>query len=440
MASGEDWTYMDTLRPPVYICLRRKIDCSDAGYRPMKLDGDVDKDEWRHVPWSEAFVDIEGRERKPVEHPLTRFKMMYDDEMLYIAAELLEPKVWGTITEKNSTLYHENDFEVFFNPDGSRHHYYEVEVNCLNTVWELLLHRPYKDGHSIENPFNLKSLRSAVHVDGVANSPETDCSRWCVEMSWSLAELEQFDKLRFHGEVLPKAPSIATVGDLRPAATTNCTVAGNVWRVNFSRVQYELETAVDPDTQQVQYQKVRDKREDNIVWAPTGVIDIHRPERWGYVLFSSEEELADGELELAGAMATYLEEQIAIERVLDAIYYKQRAFHAIYGGFASTMERLYTKPALRTSLDSSALPDDNVNEWTDAFPLSELLHQYQLDTPVISFDGDLDTDGRCPAACDQPDDTFNTPQDCSTAAGHHDATTISSQCSRLQTGTSLSGR
>ncbi|KAE9335216.1 hypothetical protein PF008_g13594 [Phytophthora fragariae] len=391
---GEDWAYMDSLRPPVYICLRRKV-ADGAGYEPMSLDGRVDKEDWAHVPWSDAFVDIEGPELKPVDHPLTKFKMMYDDNTLYVGAELLEPKIWGTITEKNSTMYHENDFEVFFNPDGSRHHYYELEVNCLNTIWELLLHRPYKDGYSIENPFNLVSLRSAVFVDGRTNSPETECVRWCVEMSWSLAELQQFDKLRFRGEAgesltgraTPRPPS-ASGHTSRPAVTTTNTVAGDVWRVNFSRVQYELETVVNVDTQQLQYQKVPDKREDNIVWAPTGVIDIHRPERWGYVFFSSENELPGGELELSSAMNGFLEERMAIERILDAVYYRQRAFHAFHGGFASTMKMLYTGLSPQASPTSSG-PNAELKVWTEAFPLCELLRRYELNIPVISAKSDL---------------------------------------------------
>ena len=48
---------------------------------------------------------------------------MYDDTWLYIGAELMEDKIWGTITTKNATMYHENDFEVFVDPDGSRHNY-----------------------------------------------------------------------------------------------------------------------------------------------------------------------------------------------------------------------------------------------------------------------------------------------------------------------------
>ncbi|CAI5728492.1 unnamed protein product [Hyaloperonospora brassicae] len=433
MASGADWAFMDTLRPPVYVCLRRKSDDCDAGGERMKLDGHVEKDAWGHVPWSDSFVDIEGHERKPVEHPRTRFKMMHDDNTLYVAAELMEPKVWGTLTEQNSTLYHENDFEVFLNPDGSRQHYYEVEVNCLNTTWELLLHRPYKDGHSIENPFNLTSLDSAVAVDGVANSPGTTCVRWCVEMSWSLVELEQFDKLRFRGGGVPKALSTAAVSEPLSAPATSSTVTGNVWRVNFSRVQYELETTVDPDTQQVQYRKVQGKPEDNIVWAPTGVIDIHRPERWGYVLFSSTDDLTCGELELASAMTTYLEEQIAMERVLDAIYYQQRAFHATHNGFASTMEMLYSEPTHHTALDSSALPDDQTpKKWTDAFPLHDLLRHYRLDTPVLSCDGDLDTSGECPAARNESDDIVTAHADCSTVSKCLEDATPSTQRSHLQ--------
>jgi hypothetical protein len=82
----------------------------------------LDKEEWSHIPWSDPFVDIEGP-KNPKDHPLTRFKMMYDDLYVYIGAECVEDKIWGTITKQNSTMYHENDFEIFINPDGTRHFY-----------------------------------------------------------------------------------------------------------------------------------------------------------------------------------------------------------------------------------------------------------------------------------------------------------------------------
>jgi hypothetical protein len=88
-------------------------------------------------------------------------KMLWDDEALYVGAWLEEPEVVATLTEKNSVIFHDNDFEVFINPgpisdvflnylsckvvdtdaDGSHHEYYEFEVNAFNTVWELRLNK-----------------------------------------------------------------------------------------------------------------------------------------------------------------------------------------------------------------------------------------------------------------------------------------------------------
>ena len=47
--------------------------------------------------------------------------------------------------------------QVFIDPDGDNHNYYEFEMNALNTVWELVLRKPYKDGGPCLNPYNLDS-------------------------------------------------------------------------------------------------------------------------------------------------------------------------------------------------------------------------------------------------------------------------------------------
>lgn len=227
-------------------------------------------------------------------------------------------------------------------------HRSELELNCLNTIWELLLHKPYKDGYSIENPYNLSGTRTAVYVDGITNSPQTVCTKWCVEVSYPLSELVQFDTLR-----------------------QRSAKAGDVWRVNFSRVQYELEVVVDEESSELCYEKVPDKREDNIVWAPTGVIDIHRPEKWGFVFFSSQDELPGGEDELASTMAEFLHEQIAMERILDTIYYDQREFYKCHEGFASRWEQLYPS--------------------SEAFRHMDLITKFALSTPTITCQSELGT-------------------------------------------------
>ncbi|DAZ96428.1 TPA: hypothetical protein N0F65_006474 [Lagenidium giganteum] len=345
MAQDAEWQYMDSLRPPMYVCVRRNNGVkTEEEVEPLELDGRLHKPEWEHVPWSNVFEDIEGSARQPKAHPKTHMKMMYDDEYLYVGAEMVDEKIWGTFTKMNSTMYHENDIEVFLNPDGSRHNYYEFEMNCLNTIWELVLRKPYKDGYDIINPYNLPGTKSAVYVDGVTNSPTTKCTKWSVEVAFRLDDLVQFDRMR-----------------QRPAA------AGDVWRVNFSRVHYELHTIVNKYTNELMYEKVPDTKEDNIVWSPTGVIDMHRPEKWGYVLFASTPDFATGEQELSQARESFLDAQIAMERILDGIYYQQRAFFQKHQRYAMELADLYGK-------DSSGVVQ---------LPLAPLLQQYNLEFPTL---------------------------------------------------------
>src|ERR1041384_4960884 len=100
---------------------------------------------WGGAAWAGWFVDILGGSA-PTPRFRTRAKMLWDDQFFYIGAELQEPDVWATLTEHDSVIFNDNDFEVFIDPDGDNHSYYEIEINALNTVWDLRLPKPYRDG------------------------------------------------------------------------------------------------------------------------------------------------------------------------------------------------------------------------------------------------------------------------------------------------------
>jgi len=34
--------------------------------------------------------------------------------------------------------------QIFLDPDGDNHLYYEIEINALGTVWDLLMAKPYR--------------------------------------------------------------------------------------------------------------------------------------------------------------------------------------------------------------------------------------------------------------------------------------------------------
>lgn len=242
--------------PPVYQCRRAT--------RPFELDGNLDKDFWADAEFTDLFADIEGWDVKPPRCN-TRAKMLWDDENLYFGAVLEGNEIWGNLTERDCVIFYDNDFEIFIDPDSDTHQYFEFEMNVLNTVWDLFLPRPYREGTNPLNGWDIHGLRSAVKVDGEINNPNADNKRWMVEVVMPFAALQEM------------------------AAEHRAPKAGEYYRVNFSRVQWDV------DVVDGKYQKRTDENgnvlpENNWVWAPTGVINIHYPELWGFVFFTEGDE------------------------------------------------------------------------------------------------------------------------------------------------------
>jgi hypothetical protein len=147
----------------------------------IKIDGRLDDAAWTNAAWTDAFVDIQG-DHHPKPRFRTRVKMLWDDQYLYIGAELEEPDVWATLTAHDSVIFHDNDFEVFLNPTGDGLKYFEFEINTLNTGWDLFLDKPYKKGGKADNSWEMPGYKSAVAIDGTLNDPRDTDRGWSVEL------------------------------------------------------------------------------------------------------------------------------------------------------------------------------------------------------------------------------------------------------------------
>lgn len=223
---------------------------------PPVLDGRLDEPAWQRAPWTTAFVDIEG-DARPLPRHATRAKLLWDDRFLYVGAWLEEPHVLGRLTRHDSIIYRENDFELFIDPEGDGLWYGEVEVNALGTLFDLMLDKPYnRGGRAIIKEWTPPELAAGIAIDGTLNDPGD------VDRGWGVEIALPFDSLREHATV-PVPP--------RP---------GDVWRLNFSRVQWHYDV-VDGE-----YVKRPRTPEDNWVWSPQGVINMHVPGRWGFLEFA----------------------------------------------------------------------------------------------------------------------------------------------------------
>ena len=235
--------------PQKYICYKSDIS-------PV-LDGKIDDKAWKGIEWTQSFVDIEG-DLKPKPYHDTKVKMIWDEDYFYFGAKIEEPHVWATLTERDAVIFKDNDFEIFLDPDGDTHNYYELEVNAFETEWDLMLLMPYHDGSNVAlDSWDIPGLITKVHVDGTINNPSDKDRGWSVEIA---------------------IPWIAFSGNFR---SNNYPKDGEDWKVNFSRVHWET------DIVNGKYVK-KDKPEFNWVWSPQGLISMHMPERWGLVRFKEK--------------------------------------------------------------------------------------------------------------------------------------------------------
>lgn len=300
--------------PPTYVCYKAP--------GTITIDGKLSPGEWDAIPWTADFVDIEGN-GQPLPYYQTHVKMAHDEKGMYFAAWLEEPHVWATLTQHDTVIYQNNNFELFLNPTNDTHYYLEYEINALGTDWDLFLDKPYRDGGRALNNWEFMGMQSAVHVEGTLNDPSDTDQYWSVEIFIPWSDIYQV--------MHRNAP---------PAEWEQI-------RVNFSRVQWTTEVSNNG------YKKIpipgEDKiREHNWVWAPTGVINIHMPEYWGYVQFTQQ---VAGEKEVDFIWNP--EEEV--KWMLRQLYYRQREYIQAFGHFASNLADL--KP-------EEIFPDDKLKQLT----------------------------------------------------------------------------
>ena len=195
----------------------------------LVLDGVLDDPDWLCAKPSEPFADISADTLGAKE---TTVKMLWDDDYFYIGATIIEDKIVANLKQRDTIIWKENDFEVFLDPDGDRESYFEIEINAIGTVMDLMMNKPYSDGGNFYMPWDCPGLVVTTSHDDAA---------WYAEMA------------------VPRKSVM--VGFTKPDELP-------LWRVNFSRVEW-----------------MRQDREENWVWSPTGKIDMHMPELWGYVYF-----------------------------------------------------------------------------------------------------------------------------------------------------------
>ena len=182
-------------------------------------------DFWANVP----TVHLRENVTSNAPQQATWFKTAWNERELLVLFHAEDNEAWATLTQHDAPLYNEEVVEIFFDPAGDLGCYFEIEVNPLNAVCDLVLRRN-RSGYLKDFGWHCEGLRTSV-----AQTP----GYWSVEMAIPFASLA----------VAPPP-------------------AGRMWRANFFRID-----------------RPKSAPRELSAWSPTGLPLFHVPEKFGFLEF-----------------------------------------------------------------------------------------------------------------------------------------------------------
>lgn len=201
-----------------------RLECS---YRnPAPVSADPGAACWRKIAPVLLREAVTGLQPKQA----TWIKTAWNESGLRALFYAADDDTWATHTAHDAPLYEEEVVEIFLDPAGDLESYFEIEVNPLNAVCDLMLRRTR----------NGCRKNFAWHCEGLQTAVRKSESAWTVEMALP------FDSL----------------GPAQPAA-------GSIWRANFFRIDR-------PENSELELS----------AWSPPGRPLFHVPEKFGFLEFA----------------------------------------------------------------------------------------------------------------------------------------------------------
>ncbi len=222
---------------PVYICKNMS--------KKILVDGILNEEGWKNTEsFPLVLVDGRGEPKYP-----TNAKMLWDKDNLYIGITCYDEDIWGNLKNRDDPLWQEEAVEIYIDYRGESKDYVEIEINPLNTVFDLYIWYPdfpprfdFERAAKADKNFNI-SGQTAVKIDGTLKKRDDKDKRWTVEVKIPFNSLKDIKNL-------PKK--------------------GDIWRINIYRFERNKDI---PDGVELS------------AFSPTYSTHFHIPKRFGKVIF-----------------------------------------------------------------------------------------------------------------------------------------------------------
>ncbi|MBA2662611.1 MAG: carbohydrate-binding family 9-like protein [Bradymonadaceae bacterium] len=243
---GPTLTIQGNAAAPAAASPRYAVQLTDAEQAAtLTLDGKLDEALWAGIP----TLKLSPMGNAPALE--TVVKAFWTESHLYIGATLTDTHIWGTLTERDASLWNEEVFEVFLAPHGAEGEYVELQVSPLGTIFDAHFKARLGRGEGSRQEqidraraWNMEGLEVGVHVDGTVNDKSVEDKSWSIEMKIPLDQLP----------ALKEKPE-----------------AGAVWSVNLYR-----------------FDRPQDKVSHAYGWSTEPRGDFHRIEQFGQFRFAGQ--------------------------------------------------------------------------------------------------------------------------------------------------------
>jgi len=224
-----------------------------AAGQSITVDGKLDEAAWQNAVSTGLFVNT--MTGGPVEQA-TNAKLLWDEQNLYVAFQIVDSDIWGTLEKHDDKLWTQEAAEVFLDPDADGKTYVELQVSPRNVTFDSWLPAYRQNDNAWDS-----GMQTAVQVSGTVNQRDDHDQGWTVEMRVPMSAVRG---------------RLETVKGVPP-------MVGTEWRANFFRLDHP-----------------NGKQQTGSSWSPPLVGDFHALDKFGTLVFAD----SDGKLTPTAAAPT----------------------------------------------------------------------------------------------------------------------------------------
>ncbi|MDC0715009.1 carbohydrate-binding family 9-like protein [Stigmatella sp. ncwal1] len=151
--------------------------------KPLVLDGVLDDAAWKDATPVVLRGSFDGRSASL----RTEARMLYDEANLYVAFDVEDPDVWGTLLTRDAPIYEQEVVEVFLDANADGKTYNELQVSPHNVIFDAYF-PARRQGMDLSWDSGMKT---ALKVRGTLDNPADRDEGWTVEMQIPFARLAE---------------------------------------------------------------------------------------------------------------------------------------------------------------------------------------------------------------------------------------------------------